>query len=59
MTMTRPYKSAITPEAACRELQAEARRGWKHRESVDAFLELQRARAFDLGDPISFGTEFP
>jgi putative two-component system response regulator len=47
MTTVRPYKRALTAEAACRELREEARRGWKHLEIVEAFLDLQRDGAFD------------
>ena len=46
LTTERPYKPAFTREAACGELRDEARRGWKHQESVEAFLDLQRSDRF-------------
>jgi putative two-component system response regulator len=45
MTTERPYKTAVTPEAACRELHEEAGKGWKSKVIVDAFIDLQRSGA--------------
>ena len=44
LTMARPYKPAFTCERACRELREEARRGWKHQKSVDAWIDLQQSK---------------
>ena len=41
LTTVRPYKPAFTCERACRELREEARRGWKHQKSVEAWIDLQ------------------
>jgi putative two-component system response regulator len=41
LTTARPYKPAFTRERACRELREEAHRGWKHQESVEAWIDLQ------------------
>jgi len=40
MTTARPYKRAFTREEACRELRNEAARGWKHKDIVEAFVDL-------------------
>jgi putative two-component system response regulator len=45
MTSARPYRLALTPEAACRELREEASKGWKSAVIVAAFLDLQHSGA--------------
>ena len=40
MTTERPYKAALTPEAACRELRSESDRGWKSGDLVEVFVAL-------------------
>jgi putative two-component system response regulator len=50
MTTVRPYKPAFTPEAACGELRAESRKGWKSAAIVEAFIELQQAGALIPGE---------
>jgi len=40
MTTARPYKRAFTREEACGELRHEAGRGWKHKDIVEAFVDL-------------------
>jgi putative two-component system response regulator len=44
LTTARPYKAAFTRERACWELREEARRGWKHQKSVEAWIDLQHSR---------------
>jgi putative two-component system response regulator len=46
LTTARPYKPAFTGEEACHELREEARRGWKHQTSVEAWIDLQRTADF-------------
>ena len=43
MTTERPYKAAVMPEKACRELLEEAAKGWKNETIVEAFVELQQS----------------
>jgi putative two-component system response regulator len=43
LTTTRVYREAISEEAACAELRAEADRGWRRRDLVDAFVALCRS----------------
>lgn len=43
MTTTRPYKDAVAPEVACRELCDEVHKGWRSKVIVAAFLELQQS----------------
>ena len=40
LTTDRSYRPAMTLDAACRELRAEASRGWHRRELVDRFFEV-------------------
>jgi putative two-component system response regulator len=47
LTSDRPYRSAFTPEAACAELEHEARLGWRHAHLVSAFTELCRSGQLD------------
>jgi putative two-component system response regulator len=40
LTSDRPYRMALTPEAACAELVKEADRGWHRRDLVDGFIAV-------------------
>lgn len=40
MTITRPYRAALTSEQACDELRAEARHGWKNARLVEEFVSI-------------------
>jgi putative two-component system response regulator len=40
LTTARPYKAAFSRERACEELRDEARRGWKHQECVEAWIDV-------------------
>jgi cyclic di-GMP phosphodiesterase len=42
VTSDRPYRPALTPEAACAELLAEVEKGWKSEELVKSFIALVR-----------------
>lgn len=44
LTTTRPYRPALTDEAARAELLAEARRGWRRMDLVEAFVERVQGR---------------
>lgn len=46
LTTARPYKSAMSVESACAELEREAARGWRRRDLVAVFVALARERAF-------------
>jgi len=48
LTTERPYKAAVTADAACEELIAEARRGLHRRDLVDTFAALVREEGGDL-----------
>src|SRR4029078_4854463 len=48
LTTERPYKAAVTADAACEELIAEARRGLHRRDLVDTFAALAREEGGDL-----------
>jgi putative two-component system response regulator len=41
ITTARPYKAAASPDQAYAELVDEARRGWRRRDLVDAFIALK------------------
>lgn len=43
LTSERIYRRALTPEAACAELQQEVERGWRRRDLVDAFIAIHRS----------------
>ena len=43
LTTERPYKPALSRDRAFEELREEARKGWKRRDLVDAFIGLQPA----------------
>jgi putative two-component system response regulator len=47
ITTERPYKPAKSSEAACGELLAEARRGWRDPALVDAFVAAARSGRLD------------
>lgn len=40
VTSTRPYRDALIPDAAFRELRQETANGWKDTEHVEAFISL-------------------
>ena len=40
MTTERPYKSAKTPDQACRELREDAARGWRSASLVEEFVTM-------------------
>lgn len=42
LTTDRPYRQPLNDVEACRELEAEAQRGWRKRDLVDAFTTLVR-----------------
>ena len=42
LTTDRPYRQAWSPERACEELTAEARRGWRRADLVEEFIKLAR-----------------
>jgi putative two-component system response regulator len=42
LTTDRPYRAAMTRDAACAELDAEVRRGWRRGDLVDTFISLLR-----------------
>jgi putative two-component system response regulator len=42
MTTSRPYRAAVSEEAAIDELRREVRRGWRSAELVDAFVATRR-----------------
>ena len=42
LTTARPYKAALPVELACEELAAEAARGWRRSDLVNAFIRLVR-----------------
>ena len=46
MTTARSYKTARSPEAACRGLLEDVARGWKDAALVAGFVQLQQAGAF-------------
>lgn len=46
MTTARPYKTAGSPEAACRGLLEDVAKGWKDAALVAGFVQLQQAGAF-------------
>jgi putative two-component system response regulator len=39
LATARSYKTALDSDRACEELRNEARRGWRRRDLVDAFVE--------------------
>ena len=45
LTVTRPYRQAMTVSRAVEELEAEARRGWRDAALVGEFIALQQGRA--------------
>jgi putative two-component system response regulator len=47
MITERPYKAAFTREQACGELRDEARRGWKHQQSVEAWIDVLSSGVID------------
>lgn len=47
LTTERPYKAALTPERAIRELREEATKGWKHATFVEAFAALSAETDLD------------
>jgi len=47
LTTERPYKKTLTREAACRELTAEAERGWKDPDLVARFIALVNLGTFE------------
>jgi len=47
LTTTRPYKPAFSRERACRELREEALRGWKHRQCVEAWMDVLHSGLID------------
>lgn len=42
LTSDRPYRVAMSRDAACAELEAEANRGWRRRDLVEALITLVR-----------------
>jgi putative two-component system response regulator len=40
LTTDRPYRAALSPEAACRELVREVERGWKRTDLVGSFIDM-------------------
>jgi putative two-component system response regulator len=59
VTTARPYKPALTHEAAFEVLSAEADRGWYSRDLVDAFISVARRDEFHrltTGQVIAAGT---
>ena len=46
LTTARPYKAAVTREQAYEELLAEAARGWRRPDLVEAFISLGRSEQF-------------
>jgi putative two-component system response regulator len=48
LTTDRPYRAAVTLDAACQELETEVDRGWRRADLVEAFIALRRARRTDV-----------
>ena len=48
LTTVRPYKPALTREAAYEELMNEVRRGWRRRDLTTEFIALQRSGQLDV-----------
>jgi putative two-component system response regulator len=44
MTTARPYRGALAPDEAIRELREEVRRGWRRADLVDAFVASRNGR---------------
>jgi putative two-component system response regulator len=58
LTTDRVYRAAITEEAACAELRAEADRGWRRRELVDQFVTLWESGGLRMADePVDTGPQ--
>jgi putative two-component system response regulator len=54
LTTNRPYRPALTPEAACAELEGEVHAGWRRADLVCEFIELCRTGRLQLsllGEP--------
>jgi len=47
LTSDRPYRAALTRDAACAELDREARQGWRRTDLVGTFVELSRTGGLD------------
>jgi putative two-component system response regulator len=56
MTTDRPYRAAVSPEAAAAELVREAREGWRRLDLVEQFLEMARTAAPDLSQGVPLST---
>jgi putative two-component system response regulator len=44
MTTARPYRGALAPDEAIRELREEVRRGWRRADLVEAFVASRNGR---------------